>query len=1039
MKSYHLLTVSRIKTLFAGLILLVFFIGATATGASAANGGELDASFVPSLLKENQAFGNSILIQPDGKILYAGFFLNVNQQPRSYIVRFNADGSLDSSFDSGGTFNIDAAVNSMALQPDGKIIVAGSFDKIGGQTRFSVVRLDADGSFDPTLTIPFPARIFGGILVAVQSDGKILLSGNFSSIGGQTRNGFARVNADGSLDTAFNPPCSGFSTNSIIIQPDGKILFGGSCTTTTSPGISRINANGTVDASFNPGTGANGSAVQAIALQADGKVLIGGQFTTFNGQSRRGIARLNADGSLDPTFVFTADAIYSTKSIVVQPDGKIVTARSFGSSGSNPVFRLNSDGSNDASFNASETQVGDINAIALQSDGKILEAGKMQLSGSSSSKRPFLRLNANGTIDNSLDPSIVYAILNFGVNNVVVQPDGKILAAGDFLEVNRQPRSALVRFNADGSLDTSFTATGVFNSQITPIALQPDGKIIVGSGFSIVRLNADGSNDGTFNVPGGASDTVKYIGLQPNGKILVAGNFNTIGGQTRNAHFARLNADGSVDAFNPSFGNGLRYVSSLLVQPDGKFLVSGDFIEVNGATRGGTVRFNADGTVDSTFINTDFGFSPPTFGALQPDGKIIAIQNYIVIRLNANGSFDDAFIRGGFFNPGGSAGVVSTVVMQADGKILVGGTFQYTVAPSGNVFRTNFARLNSDGSIDTSFGSYGGANGGAVYKIAVQADGKILLGGSFRMVNNFGHSGLARLNPAVFQTNGIADFDGDGKADAAVFRGGTWFVNPSGNPSFALSSPSAAFGTQFGLATDKLAPADFDGDGKTDIAVWREGALAYFYILNSSNNTFRAAQFGTTGDNPVVVGDWDRDGKADPAVYRAGTGGGQSNFYYRPSTQPTVDFVTVSWGTGGDKPMRGDFDGDGRLDAAVFRPSNGIWYIRQSSNGQPRYEQWGTATDKFVSGDFDGDGKTDLAVFRDGVWYIKQSSNNQPLYKNWGVNTDALVPADYDGDGRTDVAVFRNGIYYILNNVNAPSSIRFGASGDVPVAAAFVQ
>lgn len=188
----------------------------------------------------------------------------------------------------------------------------------------------------------------------------------------------------------------------------------------------------------------------------------------------------------------------------------------------------------------------------------------------------------------------------------------------------------------------------------------------------------------------------------------------------------------------------------------------------------------------------------------------------------------------------------------------------------------------------------------------------------------------------------------------------------------------------------------------------------------------------------MVIGDWDGDGKDDPAIYRNGQSGQQSYFYYRPSSQPSTDFVTVYWGIGGDIPVRGDFDGDGKIDAAVFRPSNATWYIRQSSDSQIRYENWGLATDKFVPADYDGDGKTDLAVFRNGVWYIRNSSNNQPQIINFGISTDIPIAADYDGDGKADVAVFRGGVWYILRSTQGFTATTFGSASDKPVPAAFV-
>ncbi|MEP6925901.1 MAG: choice-of-anchor V domain-containing protein [Pyrinomonadaceae bacterium] len=272
-----------------------------------------------------------------------------------------------------------------------------------------------------------------------------------------------------------------------------------------------------------------------------------------------------------------------------------------------------------------------------------------------------------------------------------------------------------------------------------------------------------------------------------------------------------------------------------------------------------------------------------------------------------------------------------------------------------------------------------------------------------------------------------ADFDGDAKSDLSVFRpgNGTWYVNRS----------SGGFtGVQWGQSTDKPIPADFDNDDKTDFAVWRETSnpnTAFFYILQSSTNTVSSGQFGSTGDIPTV-GDWDGDGKADLAVYR----GSNNTFYYRPSATPATQYVGLQWGTTGDIPVRGDFDGDKIVDAAVFRPSNGVWYIRQSSNGSLLAKQFGLSSDKLVPADYDGDGKTDIAVFRPSGnnWYILSSASNSLQAVNWGLASDVLVPADYDGDAKADIAVYRNGNWYIRSSSNGNLNAKtFGLSSDKSV------
>jgi hypothetical protein len=281
----------------------------------------------------------------------------------------------------------------------------------------------------------------------------------------------------------------------------------------------------------------------------------------------------------------------------------------------------------------------------------------------------------------------------------------------------------------------------------------------------------------------------------------------------------------------------------------------------------------------------------------------------------------------------------------------------------------------------------------------------------------------------------LYDFDGDGRADVSVFRPSerVWYMNQS------LQGFTAR---EWGLAIDPLVPADYDGDGKTDIASWREDSgdpgRSYFDIINSLDNSLRKEQFGSPGDKPIVAGDWDGDGDADLAVYRDGGAGGQSFFFYRPSAQPGVDFITIPWGTGGDVPMRGDFDGDGKQDAAVFRPSDNLWYILYSSDGSVHYESWGLACDTFVPADYDGDHKTDLAVFRIDTWYIRRSSDGQPVIQNFGLPSDILVPADFDGDQRTDLAVFRNGDWYILQSqTGSVAYVNFGLAGDTPVESAY--
>ena len=276
---------------------------------------------------------------------------------------------------------------------------------------------------------------------------------------------------------------------------------------------------------------------------------------------------------------------------------------------------------------------------------------------------------------------------------------------------------------------------------------------------------------------------------------------------------------------------------------------------------------------------------------------------------------------------------------------------------------------------------------------------------------------------ATLSGTAISNFDGDGKSDVAVFRpsNGVWYSLDGANNSSQIS---------FGLNGDKIAPGDYDGDGKTDYAVFRPSNGAWY--LQRSTDGFVAVSFGLNGDIPVA-GDYDGDGKTDIAVFRPSTG----IWYILRSSNAVVDIRY--FGLNGDKPVPGDYDADGKTDIALWRPSDGVWYITGSASGFYAVK-FGLNGDKPVPGDYDGDGKIDIAVWRpsDRVWYLLGSRQGFSAVM-FGLSDDKPVPADYDGDGRTDVAVYRSGVWYILRSSdNSFSVISFGIGGDVPVPSGYI-
>lgn len=261
-----------------------------------------------------------------------------------------------------------------------------------------------------------------------------------------------------------------------------------------------------------------------------------------------------------------------------------------------------------------------------------------------------------------------------------------------------------------------------------------------------------------------------------------------------------------------------------------------------------------------------------------------------------------------------------------------------------------------------------------------------------------------------------ADFDGDGKTDMSVYRPaeGNWYINRS----------TAGFtAVNFGNSTDTLAPGDYDGDGKTDVAVYRAGA---WYVLNSGNGTFDAASFGLATDT-IVAGDYDGDGKTDRAVFRASN----NTWYVLKSTGGVQSGV---FGQTGDVPVMGDFDGDGKYDYSVFRA--GQWIIQRSTGGVT-VTSFGLASDKAVPADYDGDGKDDIAVFRDGAWYILGSQVGFRAI-TFGQAGDVPVPGDFDGDGKYDAAVYRGGAWYVLGSTSGFTSANFGVASDKAVPKAYI-
>ena len=258
------------------------------------------------------------------------------------------------------------------------------------------------------------------------------------------------------------------------------------------------------------------------------------------------------------------------------------------------------------------------------------------------------------------------------------------------------------------------------------------------------------------------------------------------------------------------------------------------------------------------------------------------------------------------------------------------------------------------------------------------------------------------------------DFDGDGESDIGVYRNGGWFILRS-------SDGGATIRGWGGLVQDLSMPADYDGDGKADIAVYRGGL---WLILRSSDGGVTVTGWGG-GQDVAVPADYDGDGKADIAVYRGGL------WLILRSSDGGV--TVTGWGGGQDVVVPADYDGDGKADIAVYR--GGLWLILRSSDGGVTVTGWGGGQDVAVPADYDGDGKADIAVYRGGLWLILRSSDGGVTVTGWGGGQDVAVPADYDGDGKADIAVYRGGLWLILRSSDGGVTVTGwgGLPADIPL------
>ncbi|BCY27811.1 T9SS type A sorting domain-containing protein [Flavobacterium okayamense] len=683
---------------------------------------------------------------------------------------FSQDGSIDNTFNStdlGNYFGdgLDNYVRTACKQSDGKIIVGGDYYTINPRR---IGRYNIDGTIDETFDVGTGSD--GTIMsLDIQNDGKILVGGLINNFNGQNQWGIVRLNSNGSIDSSFNPNLNGYVTK-IKILSDGKILIGG--TFSTVNGVSRnklakLNTDGSLDSSFAIGTGFNNS-VLAIKEQSDNKIIIGGSFTTFNSLTKNRILRLNSDGSIDNTFSIGSGFNSTVWDIDIQNSEIIIVGNftDYNSSISNKIVRLNSNGILDTNFNIGTGFDKNCYTINVLEDNSIIVGGEFNFFNSIE-RNLILKLNSNGSLNTNFNLGNIDVDgtigIPFHIKILLPLNSNEIFVGGYFAHFNSTYRSGLMNITVDGNITTFNNGTGISgNAYVYKLLKTNDSKYYVLGRFdkyngqtnrNLAKINYDGSIDLSYNSGLGTNNQIVDADLQNDEKLIIVGNFTKYNGVTKN-YICRINQDGTIDnTFN--IGSGFNdFVKRVKVLSNGKILVSGSFTNYNGISVNNLIRLNSDGTIDNSFNIGSVNGYITTF-EVDSNNKIFVLGNFTnfngfntntLVKLNEDGTVDNSLVIQ--YLPDST---VTKIAIQNDGKIILGGYFT-----NFNNYNSNkLIRINSNGTVDTSFNIGSGfyfPGSAIINNITIQPDNKIIIAGIFESYNSIPINNFLRL-----ENNGLLD------------------------------------------------------------------------------------------------------------------------------------------------------------------------------------------------------------------------------------------------------------------------------------------
>lgn len=891
-----------------------------------------------------------ISVQSDQKVVLGGNFTIVNGLSRAAgILRLTNTGIIDTTFNPVGGAQTTGNVQALVVQSDAKIVFGGQFNTTSGQFFSRLSRLTLDGQIDPTFTQGAGFQLTSTLdppptpsiyEIGTQTNGGIVVAGNFTSYNGVNRSGFLRLNDSGNVDTAFAPALNG-SVFHIAIQNDDRILILGDFTmvnNTVRNNIARLNADGSLDTSFNSTASLPGS-VQRMVTQPDGKILLAGA----------SIIRLNADGSQDTGFS-APPPNGLIRDVIALPDFRILVAGQFTGfqfSSSLNVARLNFDGSFDPTFSAGSAvfdQIGQVNRIGLQPDGKIVVAGNpLNNTATNPTGAGLIRLNSDGTADPTFTPGIgvrltsqvannFFSAIPVEVNALQILPSQGILLGGKFELYDGKVARSLARVEMGQLCQFTVSPSSAFFPQAGGM-----GSVTI-SGDSACGWQATGIPSWITGFPtsGTGTQTVTFTVAPNPGTMRRA--FISISGQT----YIVVQGDSCGFTLNPTtatfnFQGGTGTLTVTASSP------SCQWTALNLPSWLSGIPFSGQGTQTFTFsvgLNTGLTRS----AAINIGGQTITITQMA--------------------NP--CPFQVSPLSFFATGKFLVK-TITVTTNP-GCVWRAT--------SSVTWIGILGNAGG--------TGSGTVTLAIGANPQDNADGRRIGAVSVAG-QTILITQRPGRRRTTIGVQR-------PSNSKFYIRYTPTTGFADKefiYGTGNDIALSGDWDGNGTDSVGVYRNGTF-YLRNSNSAGNADLAFPYGTPGDI-AVTGDWDGDGIDTVGVFRNGV------FLLRNSNTEGPADLQVFYGQTGDKPVVGDWNGDGVDTIGIFRA--GVFYLRNSNtNGFADIQvSFGIATDLPIVGDWDGDGTDTIGVYRNGEYYMRNFNTTGPfnILAYYGTSADVPVKGDW--------------------------------------------